>query len=48
MKVIIDDTEYDDQYLPMSISKSEGYYKDVARTHYTIMVEATFGIATLY
>lgn len=41
-KEIIEDSEYDDQYLPVDISKSEGYYKDVPTTHYSITVEADF------
>src|SRR4028118_1971188 len=42
MKEFFDDTEDDDPYAPVEISKSEGYYKDVPTTHYAITVEADF------
>lgn len=42
MKEIIEDTEYDDEYEPVEMVKSEGYRNGVPTTFYTITVEADF------
>lgn len=42
MKETIDDTEYDDQYEPVEIAKSEGFYHHEPATFYTITLEANF------
>lgn len=42
MRETIYDTIYDDEFSPVEMTISEGFYKDVPTTHYSIQLEAGF------